>query len=130
MTFEVKLAPVARRVVNADVEQAEGATRAVEAERRPARGVLVTPWADVDPTAAARLERIRLLRRDDVVAEARYLLNLVQEYRRGWENDSAARGDRRQTVEPQLPPIDWLWRAHERSETWVDAAALGEARRT
>jgi hypothetical protein len=129
LTFEVKLAPVARRVVNDDVEQAEGATKAVEARRRPARGLLVTPWLDVDRTALERLDRVRLIQRENLVLEARSVMDLLLEYRRGWDNESASRADRRRAVEPHLPPIDWLWRAHERSDTWVDPDALIAARR-
>ena len=47
LSFEVKLAPKVQRVVNHDVEQAEGATRALGAEREvPARGLLITPHDD------------------------------------------------------------------------------------
>jgi hypothetical protein len=50
--------------VNDDVEQAEGAVRALEAARgAPARGLLVTPHRACADSAAARLERVRLIER-------------------------------------------------------------------
>jgi hypothetical protein len=60
LTYEVKLAPKVQVMVNEDVEQAEGATKAAEVEREnEARGVLVTPHEEIEETAAARLDRVR-----------------------------------------------------------------------
>jgi len=131
LTFEVKLAPQAQRVINDDVEQAEGAARAVEAARgNAARGLLITPHLQVDETAAARLERVRLLKRELFIAEVASLLGVVREYRRGWDEDAAMRAARRAAVADDVPPVDWLWKALERSETWIEAAALEAARRS
>lgn len=130
LTFEVKLAPTSKRVVNDDVEQAEGATRAAAATRGvSARGLLVTPWPDADQTALQRLDRVRLISRDVLVGEARFALGLLQDYRRGWSDEAQARADRRRAVQPHIPPFDWLWRAQEASVGWVDTAALAAARR-
>ena len=129
LTFEVKLAPVSKRIVNDDVEQAEGATRAVETQRGASRGLLVTPWPDADETAVHRLDRVRMIQRDVFIREVRFVLDHLAEYRRGWGEDSIARSDRRRAVEPQLPPIDWLWRARERSTTWVEPATVDATRR-
>ena len=128
LTFEVKLAPEARRVVNDDVEQAEGAARAAEAARgNGARGVLITPHAGVDDTAAARLERVRLLKRELFVADVERLLGVVREYRRGWSDDAATRAARRAAVAGDVPRVDWLWHALERSEVWIKAETLAQA---
>lgn len=123
LAFEVKLAPEARRIVNDDVEQAEGAVRATSQGPR-ARGLIVTPYGEADTTALARLDRVRLIGRDLIVAQAEQLLGLVREYRRGWDEDAATRMERRTVVEPELPPIDWLWIAVERSQAWIDPQAV------
>lgn len=129
LTFEVKLAPTSQRVVNSDIEQAEGATRAVENRLgRPARGLLVTPWLVADPTALQRLDRVRLISRETLVAEAQTVLDLLREYRRGWGEDAGSRSDRRQAVESQLPAVDWLWQAQVSAVEWVQANELLAAR--
>lgn len=89
LTFEVKLAPDSQRVINDEVEQAEGAARAAENSRgNGARGVLITPHESVDETAEARLDRVRLLKRDLFIAQVERLLAVVREYRRGWNDDA------------------------------------------
>jgi hypothetical protein len=129
LTFEVKLAPTARRTVNDDVEQAEGATRAVEASRgKPARGLLVTPWAEADETAMRRLDRVRLINRDTLVAEAQMVMALLHEYRRGWDEAVGNRSERRRAVEAQVPALDWLWQAHGRAVEWVRPGDLEATR--
>jgi hypothetical protein len=128
MTFEVKLAPQAQRVVNDDVEQAEGAARAAEMSRgSSARGLLISPHDNVDQTAEARLERVRLIKRDTFVNQAERLLDILRDYRRGWSDDAGVRAERRANVASQLPSLDWLWRAVEQSRTWVDNEALDQA---
>jgi hypothetical protein len=130
LAFEVKLAPQAQRVVNEDVEQAEGAVRALATDRGvPARGLLVTPHQDCEETAAARLERVRLIERSVVVAEIERLLALVREYRRGWNDDAAVRTQRRAAVADHVPTPDWLYRATELSERWVDTETMARAAR-
>lgn len=125
LTFEVKLAPDRRRVVNDDIEQAEGAARAAEATRGcGARGFLVTPHGDVDQTAADRLERVRLLNLEVLVVQVQRLLDVLREYRRGWDSDAATRADRRAAVAPDLPAHGWLWRAAEASAIWIDLETL------
>jgi hypothetical protein len=125
LTFEVKLAPTVRRVVNDDVEQAEGAARAAEAARgNGTRGILITPHDEVGDTAVARLDRVRLLRRDVLVSDVERLLAVFRDYRRGWNDDAATRAARRAAVTPDLPAVDWLWRAVERSETWIEVSVL------
>jgi hypothetical protein len=125
LAFEVKLAPVAQRVVNADVEQAEGAVKAIESQRsRPARGLLVTPWAFADETATDRLDRVRLIRRDTLVEEILRWIVLVRDYRRGWTEDAGVRDERRRAVEPHLSDADWLWKAHDNAEHWVQQPEL------
>jgi hypothetical protein len=128
LTSEVKLAPTARRVINDDVEQAEGAARAVEVARgHGTRGILITPHNEVDETAATRLDRVRLMRRDVLVAEVERLLAVVREYRRGWTEDAATRAARRAAVSPDLPRADWLWRSLERADVWVEPVTLIES---
>jgi hypothetical protein len=125
LAFEVKLAPKSRRVVNDDVEQAEGATRALEtALGVSARCLLVTPYHECDQTAAARLERVRLLQRGVLVAEVERLLSVLREYRRGWTDDAAVRVARRDAVGGMVPPRDWLWNASELAEQWVELEAI------
>jgi hypothetical protein len=112
LSFEVKLAPKKKRVVNDDVEQAEGATRAAETNRgNPVRGILVTPHSEADDTAEARLERVRLMRLGVLVEQVELIFTALRTYRRGWSEDSAARGEVRNAAVAQLPPIDWLWQA-------------------
>lgn len=131
LTFEVKLAPDAQRVVNDDIEQAEGATRAAETTRRcGARGVLVTPHHTVDETAVARLERVRLLNSEVLITKVGDLIDLLREYRRGWSSDSNIRAERRALVSAELPAADWLWQGVERASRWVDAATLDEVWRS
>jgi hypothetical protein len=128
LSFEVKLAPTAQRVVNDDVEQAEGATRALEVERQtPARGLLISPHESIDDTALARLDRVRLLNRELFANQIDRLLDLVRDYRRGWSDDAHARAARRTAVEQHLPPMDWLWIALDRSPAWLDSDTLSEA---
>jgi hypothetical protein len=128
LAFEVKLAPTSQRVVNEDVEQAEGAVRALENQRsRPARGLLVTPWNQADQTALDRLDRVRLLRRDLLAEDAERLIGLLYEYRRGWSEDAGVRAERRRDIEGQLPRLDWFWRALERVEVWVERSDLDRA---
>ena len=130
LAFEIKLAPTTERVVNDDVEQAEGAARAIESQRsRPVRGLLVTPWGQADDSALDRLERVRLVPRDLLVDEVSGLFDLLREYRRGWGDDAGVRSDRRGAVEGQLPALDWLWNAAERAEHWVQRVDLDGARR-
>jgi hypothetical protein len=130
LTFEVKLAPTTKKVVNSDVEQAEGATRSVATRTgRSALGLLLTPWREADATAVQRLDRVRLICRDDFVAEVEYLVGLLKEYRRGWEDESATRAARRGAVEDRVPVLDWLWRAASTGAAWVTAADMAKARR-
>lgn len=131
LTFEVKLAPTVQRVVNDDVEQAEGAARAAETSRGAGvRGVLITPYEEVDETAEARLDRVRLMNRAIFVGCVERLLELLREYRRGWSDDAEARGERRRAVANDLPALDWLWRAVVQSSVWVSRDAIDSAWRT
>ena len=128
LAFEVKLAPQAQRIINADVQQAEGAVRALETERgNTARGLLLTPYRACEESAAARLERVRLIERDVLIAEVERLLSVLRDYRRGWSSNAVARAERRRAVAGALPPVDWLWRALERSDHWVEAETLSQA---
>ncbi len=128
LAFEVKMAPRSKCVVNADVEQAEGAVRAAEADRdRKARGILITPYMEVDETAAARLERVRLLTVDVFAEQVEKLLGLLRSYRRDWGVDAAARARARENALAQLPPIDWIWRASLDEEAWIRREGLDEA---
>src|ERR1700675_2372207 len=115
----------AQRVVNDDVEQAEAPVRALSSGHDvPARGLLVTPYHECDETAAARLDPVRLIERNILVAEVERILALWREYRRGWTADAAVRAERRAAVSDQVPLPDWLHRASELSERWVDADTI------
>jgi Helicase C-terminal domain len=128
LMFEVKLAPATGRVVNDDIEQAEGAARAAEtAGGRATRGLLITPHDSVEETAAARLERVRLLRRETFVSEVERILAIFRDYRRGWSDDAANRAERRAAVAADLPPADWLWRAMDATSAWVERETLDRA---
>lgn len=128
LSFEVKLAPKSKRVTNDDIEQAEGATRALATERQiPARGLLITPHDTIDKTAEARLDLVRVLNREVLAEQADTLLDLLYDYRHGWSDDAMSRAARRKAVEASLPALDWLWQAATRSSVWVTQAALTEA---
>ena len=128
LSFEVKLAPHVQRVVNDDIEQAEGATRALGVERGiPSRGLLITPHDAIDGTAEARLERVRVLNREVLAEQVDRLVDLLRDYRRGWSDDAGTRAAHRKAVEASLPAFDWLWHAAERSLVWVKPAALSDA---
>jgi hypothetical protein len=128
LTFEIKLAPEARRLVNDDVEQAEGAATATESSRGVrARGILVTPHHEIDDTALARLDRVRLMTRGSLVTQVTRLLDCLREYRHGWTEDAAARAQRRETVVSQLPPLDWLWSGAETTADWIEPEQLEQA---
>lgn len=128
LSFEVKLAPKVQRVVNHDIEQAEGATQALGVERKvPARGLLITPHDDIDETAEARLDKVRVLNREVFAEQVDRLLDLLYDYRHGWSDDAGTRAARRKAVEPSLPPLDWLWKAAKRSSVWVEPVALRNA---
>jgi hypothetical protein len=120
ISFEVKLAPKSRRVINADVEQAEGAARALaETSGAGTRGVLVTPWTEVDDSAVNRLDRVRLLTTSDLVAYVRRLFALIREYRSGWGEGSAARQARKAVLRGRWPQPDEIWTAHELADRWI-----------
>jgi DNA-binding TFAR19-related protein (PDSD5 family) len=128
LTFEVKLAPKAKRVANNDVEQAEGAARAAESKRgRPARGILLTPHEEVDATASNRLERVRLMKVEAFGEQVEHLIAALRQYRRCWSDDAEARSDARNDIAPMLPPVDWLWRASLEAEIWIEAEDLEKA---
>lgn len=130
LAFEVKLAPKVEKIVNDDVEQAEGATRALEQDHAgvSARGLLITPHGAADASATARLERLRLMKRDVFVGEVKELLRLLRRYRSGWSSDAGERAASRAAVEPELPALDWLWQATSTPQPWVDATLLQAAR--
>lgn len=92
-----------------------------------ARGILITPHDGVDDTAAARLDRVRLLRCQDFAGQAVRLLDVLREYRRGWSDDAATRAERRTAVVGDLPAADWLWQAIEDSTEWVEPETLNRA---
>ena len=123
LVFEVKLAPKAKSTSIKDVNQAEGAVRAVEAVS-PAvavRGLLVTPHEAIEPSAAARLERVRLVRLTDLRAFAQQLLDLLGLYAADWSEDASARERARKRVEGRLPDFELLWKRKKSPDTtpWV-----------
>jgi hypothetical protein len=128
LSFEVKMAPKVQCVINDHVEQAEEATRALGVARKvPARGLLITPHHEIDETAEARLDRVRVLNREVFADQVDRLLDLMDDYRHGWSDDAGTRAARRKAVEASLPPLDWLWKAAKRSSVWVESAALNAA---
>jgi hypothetical protein len=125
LSFEVKLAPVTKRVVNADIEQAEGAARALSENMEvPVRGFLVTPWEEIDESAAKRLDSVRLLTVAQLTDYVRSLLALVREYREGWAPESRIRRERRAALDGRWPDPDALWKAHESSDRWVGVTSI------
>lgn len=128
LVFEVKLAPKAKRMANKDVEQAEGAAKAVERERdNPVRGILITPYPVADDTTEARLERVRLLALDVFVEQVEMLISAFRIYRRHWGESSEERGQARDQAVQHLPPTDWLWKASLAAEAWIEREDLDEA---
>jgi hypothetical protein len=112
LVFEVKLAPKAKSTSIKDINQAEGAVRAVEAVS-PAiavRGLLVTPHEAIESSAVARLERVRLVRLADLRDFAQQLLDLLALYSDGWSEDAKARERARERVESRLPDGELLWK--------------------
>jgi hypothetical protein len=123
LVFEVKLAPKAKSTSIKDINQAEGAVRAVEAVS-PAiavRGLLVTPHEAIESSAVARLERVRLVRLADLQAFAQQLLDLLALYSDGWSEDAKARERARERVESRLPDSELLWKRKKSPDTtpWV-----------
>lgn len=122
MVFEVKLAPQAKSTSIKDVNQAEGATRAVEttSEDVAVRGLLLTPHEKLESKAAARLDRVRLVGLGDIYSFASKLLQLLGIYADGWSDDAKAREERRNLVEPELPDLELLWKRRKVSASpWV-----------
>ncbi len=123
LVFEVKLAPKAKYTAIKDVNQAEGAVRAVEAASgaTPVRGLLVTPHESIAPEAAARIERVRLVRLVDLQDFAKQLLDMLALYADGWSEDARARERARKLVEGQLPDLELLWKRKKTPERspWV-----------
>lgn len=120
LCFEVKMAPTVKAIANKDVTQAEGAVRALETEdEHPARGLLVTPHKQVEKSALARLDRVRLITVDVFLEGVDELLDLLRDFRKHWNHDTKARTQAREAVADDLPPRDWLWRASEAAEDWV-----------
>ena len=130
LAFEVKLAPQRQSIVIGDVQQAEGAARAIETGRsRSCRILIVTPHSGAENGALERLERARLIETSTLVEEVGRLLALLREYRRGWTVDASVRNQRRMAVQSDLPSRDWLWRAVERSTDWVNSPDIATSRR-
>lgn len=128
VTFEVKLAPQVKSVVNDDVEQAEGAAKAAEVDRGyEVKGLLVTPYGNVEDTAAARLERVRLVTTDVLTDQVGKILSVLRSYRREWSENSADRSRARAVAVSDLPPVDLFWRALIDAEVWVDDAQFDSA---
>jgi hypothetical protein len=123
LVFEIKLAPDSKTIAIKDVNQAEGATRAVQAEHpgAPVRGVIVTPHDTVEPKALVRLELVRLLALADLQAFTSQLLTLLGVYANGWSEDAATREHLRNEVEPQLPDLELLWKRRKdpKDSPWV-----------
>ena len=123
LVFEVKLAPKAKCTTIKDVNQAEGAVRAIGGTpgATPVRGLLVTPHEAIEPEAAARLERVRLVRLADLRDFAQQLLDLLALYASGWSEDARARERARKLVEGRLPDLELLWKRKKTSERspWV-----------
>jgi hypothetical protein len=129
LSFEVKLAPKVKAIVNKDVSQAEGAARALESQwDHPVKGLLVTPHTSVEDTAIARLDRVRLITVDVFLDQVDSLLDLLREFRGLWDHEDAAlRKAARDAVVSELPPLDWIWRAAESAEDWVTEDLLDAA---
>lgn len=122
LTFEVKLAPKARKLVNDDVNQAEGAATAAATSRgNEACGILLTPYQDIDEPAAARLNRVRAMTIDVFIGQVETVIAVLRDYRRQWSDDSQRRVGARQAAVAALPSVDWLWRATSCEPPWIQA---------
>lgn len=112
LMFEVKLAPRAKQTSIKDVNQAEGAVRAVAgaSESVRVRGILLTPHKTIAPEAVARLHEVRLLRVTEFGRFAAELLRLLGLYAEGWSADADAREARRRAVESRLPDVERMWK--------------------
>ena len=130
LAFEVKLAPKAKEIAIGDVNQAEGAVRALEKLRgTEARILIVTPHAKAETEALDRLERGRLITTDSLAGEVRNLRSLLQRYRYGWSESAEDRGSSRRDIQGELPPIDWLWNVFDISKDWITSDMLAQQRK-
>jgi len=132
VAFEVKLAPKAREITNHDVQQAEGALRALAKEHPETdfRGLIMTPHDAAERSAVKRLDRVRLIETAVFIDEVRELIRLLRVYRTGWSANADDRAARRGAVESDLPSTTWLWRAAGGEEAWVDSNALTQSKRS
>lgn len=129
LAFEVKLAPSAKEIVIGDVDQAEGAVRALENLRgTEARILIVSPHGKAEAEAVDRLERGRMITTNSFADEVRHLQSLLGRYRYGWSEDAEDRAARRRDVQGELPPVDWLWNAFEISSDWITSDMLVQQR--
>lgn len=122
LVYEIKLAPKTHRVTNEAVEQAEGAVRFVKTKNPTADacGLIVTPHAEIDDTAEARLDRTSLVHLDSLVEEVGRILLILREYQKGWTRKSEHRTARRAAVERDLPRrLDWFWAAADKADPWL-----------
>jgi hypothetical protein len=125
LAFEVKLSPSAKKITNKDVEQAEGAVRALEAKSNAdVIGLIVTPHHDIQKTAIDRLERCALVECEKLKSYTQRLVELLTEYRRGWSDDAGIRLERRAAVESELPTVDALWVAAASAKPWLELGDL------
>ncbi len=96
--------------------------------RLGARGPPAACWSRPGPKRVRRpstaSKTFAWYSRTSSLRKEKRLLELLREYRRGWNEDAVVRASRRATVEARLPPRDWLWKAAERSQHWVRAASL------
>ena len=130
LAFEVKLAPRTKEIVISDVNQAEGAVRALQTQRgTEARVLIVTPHAKAQSEAVDRLERGRLITTDLLADEVRHLQSLLKRYCFGWSENAEDRASRRRDVQGEMPPIDWLWTAFDISEDWITSDMLAQQRK-
>lgn len=125
LLFEVKLAPKRRKLVIGDVDQLEGAVRAAsDGGKVAAKGILLTPHAEIDDKAAARMRTTAALGTSAFSSYAECLLDLLAEYAGGWAQDAEDRDRARAAIEPRLVDPHDLYVAVNPGQVWV---SLGDS---
>lgn len=89
------------------------------------RGVIVTHLEQLDPTAAASIGVIKVVRQDAVTSLWNRVNELLGVYASNWSADvPEARLGAADSVAAYLPPTGWLIRALDAAPTFVDSEAL------
>lgn len=91
------------------------------------RGTIVTHLNKIDASAESSLSGIRLIRRDAVVAIWTKLMQILSEYRDGWDLEHlATRQAAAERVLTKLPPAGWFTDALDKTKVWIESSDMLE----